>query len=219
MNAFAVGAVELGVRSFTPRSGATSEESKRSNGGGEVFSYGNVGSGEENTAVIVVDMPGYGAASREEWGTEIMKYLQGRKQLKRTFVLIDAEHGLKKSDKSILEFLAQNGISHQVLLSKVDKILHPRAKMLSPKQLSNRLEKLRGVLEGLQEELKFGKNMTKSVGDIISCSGVKELDEYGIGKGKIGIDAIRWAMLSACGLECNTDGTHSQGRYYDVLSE
>lgn len=30
--------------------------------------------------VVVLDMPGYGKGSREEWGTEIMKYLVGRKQ-------------------------------------------------------------------------------------------------------------------------------------------
>ena len=30
--------------------------------------------------VAVLDMPGYGKGSREEWGTEIMKYLVGRKQ-------------------------------------------------------------------------------------------------------------------------------------------
>ena len=30
--------------------------------------------------VLVVDMPGYGKGSREEWGTEILKYLAGRKQ-------------------------------------------------------------------------------------------------------------------------------------------
>lgn len=30
--------------------------------------------------VAVLDMPGYGKGSREEWGPEIMKYLVGRKQ-------------------------------------------------------------------------------------------------------------------------------------------
>lgn len=31
-------------------------------------------------ALVVLDMPGYGRASREEWGTEIVKYLCGRRQ-------------------------------------------------------------------------------------------------------------------------------------------
>jgi len=30
--------------------------------------------------LVVLDMPGYGKASREEWGKEIVKYLTARKQ-------------------------------------------------------------------------------------------------------------------------------------------
>lgn len=34
--------------------------------------------------LVVLDMPGYGKGSRQEWGTEIMKYLVGRKQYAAT---------------------------------------------------------------------------------------------------------------------------------------
>ena len=37
--------------------------------------------------VVVLDMPGYGKGSRAEWGTEIMKYLVGRKQYAITIEL------------------------------------------------------------------------------------------------------------------------------------
>jgi GTP-binding protein len=33
-----------------------------------------------NGGLVVVDCPGYGFASRDEWGKEVVKYLQGRKQ-------------------------------------------------------------------------------------------------------------------------------------------
>lgn len=40
--------------------------------------------GEDQTGnpgkVVVLDMPGYGKGSREQWGPEIMKYLTGRRQ-------------------------------------------------------------------------------------------------------------------------------------------
>ena len=42
-----------------------------------------VGGRDENGnpgRMLVLDMPGYGKGSRPEWGTEIMKYLVGRKQ-------------------------------------------------------------------------------------------------------------------------------------------
>lgn len=29
--------------------------------------------------LVVVDMPGYGKGSREEWGREVEKYLKGRR--------------------------------------------------------------------------------------------------------------------------------------------
>ncbi|KXT00441.1 hypothetical protein AC578_1944 [Pseudocercospora eumusae] len=36
--------------------------------------------------VLLIDMPGYGSGSRAEWGTEILKYVLQRKQLRRTSV-------------------------------------------------------------------------------------------------------------------------------------
>ena len=44
--------------------------------------HGNAG------RLAVLDMPGYGKGSREEWGSEIMKYLVGRKQYGFMQVLI-----------------------------------------------------------------------------------------------------------------------------------
>jgi len=78
---------------------------------------------------VVLDMPGYGGGSREEWGAEILKVLENRKQLRRAFLLVDAEHGLKSSDISLLLHLRQQGVPHQVILSKADKLLYPGAKM------------------------------------------------------------------------------------------
>lgn len=42
------------------------------------FGIGGTKGGEHK--VVLLDMPGYGKASRAEWGMEIMKYLQGRRQ-------------------------------------------------------------------------------------------------------------------------------------------
>jgi len=73
MNAFGVGgdaAAGGGVRVIKTRL-----EAKRGEGmGREVERW--VGRG----GLVVLDMPGYGKASREIWGREIVKYLKGRKQ-------------------------------------------------------------------------------------------------------------------------------------------
>jgi GTP-binding protein len=95
--------------------------------------------------VVVVDMPGYGGGSREEWGKEALKYLTQRKQLRRTFVLIDAEHGLKSSDVALLSHLRKEGVAYSVIMSKVDKLLHPNSKVPGPEKLRNGLEKFWGL--------------------------------------------------------------------------
>lgn len=46
--------------------------------------------------LAVLDMPGYGKGSREEWGPEIMKYLVGRKQYAK---VIELEKQLPLADK------------------------------------------------------------------------------------------------------------------------
>lgn len=73
MNAFGVGGDQAaggGVKVVKTRL-----EAKKGEGEGrEVERW--VGRG----GVVVLDMPGYGKASRAEWGREIVKYLVGRKQ-------------------------------------------------------------------------------------------------------------------------------------------
>lgn len=46
----------------------------------EMNAFGIGGTKGGESKVVLLDMPGYGKASRAEWGMEIMKYLQGRKQ-------------------------------------------------------------------------------------------------------------------------------------------
>lgn len=46
----------------------------------EMNAFGIGGTKGGESKIVLLDMPGYGKASRTEWGTEIMKYLQGRKQ-------------------------------------------------------------------------------------------------------------------------------------------
>ncbi|KAI7089182.1 hypothetical protein KC356_g2707 [Hortaea werneckii] len=155
---------------------------------------------------VVVDMPGYGGGSHEEWGKEILKYLQQRKQLRRTFVLVDTEHGLKRSDISLLMHLRSHGISHQIVLSKVDKLIYPGAKPPGPGRLSADLMRLKdlcaGIRQRLNEEAGDGR---EHLLDILCASSEKGLDERSKSR-RIGVDEVRWAVLSACGLECDEHG-------------
>ena len=75
----------------------------------------------------LVDMPGYGYAQAPKakvkaWTALIHAYLAGRANLARVYVLIDARHGLKAADQSVLGTLDEAAVSYQVVLTKADAI-------------------------------------------------------------------------------------------------
>ncbi|KAF2434609.1 hypothetical protein EJ08DRAFT_581919 [Tothia fuscella] len=174
-----------------------------------VFGIGGAKKGSEARNFIgrgglcVVDCPGYGFASREEWGKEVVKYLQGRKQLRRAFLLVDAEHGVKSTDEHILELLREAGTPHQIILSKVDKILYPRAKKPTPEKLHDNILRLRAICEEVRTRVQPTGNRNSIVlSDILCCSSEKSVDR---GR-KMGLDELRWALLQAAGSESTESG-------------
>ena len=167
--------------------------------------------------LIVVDMPGYGSGSREIWGREALKYLEQRKQLRRTFILIDAEVGLKQSDITVLTHLRRKGISHQIVLSKADKrLLHRSRDATTVERLQPRLMGLHEMYAEIRERLdhEAGDGRRGVVADILCCSAEKSL--HGAGDGKIGIDELRWAVLSACGMESDGRGQRRKRGLHDI---
>ncbi|MEM1102118.1 MAG: ribosome biogenesis GTP-binding protein YihA/YsxC [Pseudomonadota bacterium] len=74
----------------------------------------------------LVDLPGYGFANApvavvEKWQRLLKSYLQGRVNLRRAFVLIDASHGVKPVDAEIMALLDSAAVTFQVVLTKADK--------------------------------------------------------------------------------------------------
>ncbi|KAI4187042.1 MAG: hypothetical protein L6R41_003068 [Letrouitia leprolyta] len=147
--------------------------------------------------LTVLDMPGYGHKSRAEWGQEIMKYLVGRKQLNRAFVLVDTVHGLKRSDEALLQALRENAISHQIVLSKVDRLLFPGTRKPSIQLLNRHKIEVRRRGESIRARLDaMNVQGPKALGEIIACS-----TEASLEKGKcLGINNLRWSILTATGL-------------------
>src|SRR5215213_3494821 len=75
----------------------------------------------------LVDMPGYGYAEAPKskvkaWTELIHTYLAGRANLARVYVLIDARHGLKDADETVLKTLDQAAVSYQIVLTKSDQV-------------------------------------------------------------------------------------------------
>jgi GTP-binding protein len=77
--------------------------------------------------LMLVDMPGYGYAKvsddqKQKWDKVLLKYLRGRQQLKRVFVLIDTRRGLKDSDEQLMTLLDEGAVSYQILMTKADEV-------------------------------------------------------------------------------------------------
>jgi GTP-binding protein len=77
--------------------------------------------------LTLVDMPGYGYAEApkakvKEWTDLIHAFLRGRANLARVYVLIDARHGIKKTDVPLLGTLDEAAVSYAVVLTKADEI-------------------------------------------------------------------------------------------------
>lgn len=74
----------------------------------------------------IVDMPGYGFAQApkpkvEAWTRLIHKYLTGRPNLRRVYVLVDGRHGAKANDLTVMNELDKAAVSYQIVLTKADK--------------------------------------------------------------------------------------------------
>lgn len=89
--------------------------------------------------LMLVDMPGYGFAKAPEpkvkaWTRLILDFLRGRTSLARVYVLIDSRHGLKETDKPVLDMLDKAAVSYQVVLTKSDQ--------LKPAELDARMDEV-----------------------------------------------------------------------------
>ncbi|MGB4192075.1 MAG: ribosome biogenesis GTP-binding protein YihA/YsxC [Rickettsiales bacterium] len=74
----------------------------------------------------LVDLPGYGFAKAPKnlvkaWERMSLGYIKNRVSLKRLFLLIDSRHGFKKNDLEFMMVLDKQGVSYQVILTKMDK--------------------------------------------------------------------------------------------------
>lgn len=121
--------------------------------------------------------------------------------LRRAFLLIDALHGVKSTDAQLLTIFRENAIPHQIILSKVDRILFPTSRNPSPKALEANLSTLKKTMGDLRQIVQppFDRH-PPALGEILTCSAEKSVER---GK-KMGVSGIRWAMLAAAGLERNT---------------
>jgi GTP-binding protein len=81
----------------------------------------------QRTALRLADLPGYGYAQvshqeRLQWRTLIEGYVTGRRPLRLFLVLLDARREIQPDELEFLEWLDTQGVPHQLVITKVDKL-------------------------------------------------------------------------------------------------
>ncbi|KAL2805109.1 GTP-binding protein 8 isoform 2, partial [Daubentonia madagascariensis] len=69
----------------------------------------------------LVDMPGYGYRAPEDFVDMVEAYLKERKNLKRTFLLVDSVVGIQKTDNIAIEMCEEFALPYVMVLTKIDK--------------------------------------------------------------------------------------------------
>ena len=155
--------------------------------------------------VAIVDMPGYGYRSQTAWGVEAAKYLRQRRQLRRAFVLVDAEHGVLRTDLEVLRLLREAGAPHQIVMNKVDKLFKVKKGTTVVEKLERGWEALERRRKEVCNRAMVGVRGATVLGDVLAVSSQVRLRGDGVASELIGVEALRWAILQAAGLVDGVD--------------
>ncbi len=80
-----------------------------------------------NGELYLVDLPGYGYAKvsereKQQWGKLVERYLNGSKQLRLVFLLVDIRHAPSANDRMMYEWITAHGFEPVIIATKLDKI-------------------------------------------------------------------------------------------------
>jgi len=80
-----------------------------------------------NSALSLVDLPGYGFARvpekvRKSWGSLVETYLKSRKELRLVVLLVDARHKPTEQDLQLVGWLRHYRIPSIAVVTKIDKV-------------------------------------------------------------------------------------------------
>ena len=145
--------------------------------------------GDTSPKVTLVDMPGYGFGSRSEWGTQIVSYLNARRNLRRAFLLVDSVHGVMAADHHMLEIFQKLGIPYQLIATKCDRLPRPA----SEGGIGEALKRLKDQAQNDKSALMLDEII--AVGSLQNPAGNKGNESA------FGIKELQWTILNAANLE------------------
>ncbi|KAF4450699.1 hypothetical protein F53441_6240 [Fusarium austroafricanum] len=145
-------------------------------------------------SLVLMDTPGYGFKSQEDWGKTIFKYLNVRKMLRGAVVLIPADKKFQETDRWMLRTLARSNIRTLVVITKADK---PGDKWQDACQ--NLYTQIEGIMGGLEaQSAKSWREGSGRMLDIYATASKIAFISRRLGNGG-GIGGVRLAILEMAG--------------------
>ena len=105
----------------------------------------------------------------------------------------------------ILSLFRRYAIPHQIILSKVDKVLAKRKKQVQNGASSICVQRLQALLRDLRLVVQPDPRLSEgpgALGELLTCSAQVTVEA---GRA-LGIDSVRWAILSAAGIYGSLEG-------------
>ncbi|GEQ71265.1 hypothetical protein JCM33374_g4946 [Metschnikowia sp. JCM 33374] len=156
----------------------------------------------------VIDSPGYGQFGEESQGQVVLDYIQRRKQLRRTFMIIDSSRGIREEDAVLVEYLIDNGASFEIIFTKVDVLVQkqfPKINMRPDKNdIDSRIKSYELAKDGNSKVVQYFR-------EVIEKAGLRELATLPriifnnshtnkILLKRYGFRDVRFAIAESCGI-------------------
>lgn len=120
-------------------------------------------------------------------------------------MLVSSKELLTQTDMQLFQLLYEMNVPHQIVFSKVDKLLPPGKNPWSgegvPEKVAADLGKKITLVKDQLREIHTGGGM-KTMEDVLACSSVT----MGPKGQPLGVAGVRWAVLQAAGLDCDESG-------------
>lgn len=156
----------------------------------------------------LVDSPGYGRFGRQNQGNLVLEYIQKRKQLRRTFVIIDSLEGIREEDSNLIGYLVENGAPFELVFTKVDELAAKKFPNFDPqphaKDVEARLSAFELIKEGNSRVIQHFQNIVEEAGlaDLATLPRLlfNNSRSTKVLKKRHGFRTIRFSILESCGL-------------------
>lgn len=159
-------------------------------------------------ALRIVDSPGYGEFGEEDQGKVVLDYIRRRKQLRRTYVVIDSSVGVREEDAALMEFLVENGALFEIVFTKVDDVVSKKMGRIDLKPSKGDVAARLAAFEAVKDA---NSKVVTHFDEIIQRAGLADLATLprllfnnSVGNKLIprryGYREIRFSILESCGL-------------------